>query len=226
MTPGTHASRHNTAAGVMVRIGLLLAYLILVNVAATQAVAHYYGYHKTLGPPLSGHLYAPWDWFIWQHRYYSSAKNLYNPLYGAYLLALALGVGGYVLGSGIRNRSSTRYEDIHGTAHWATPQEIRATGLLPTDAARGAGVYVGGWTDPSGRLHYLRHSGPEHIGVIAPTRSGKGVGLVVPTLLSYPHSVVAYDMKAELWNLTAGWRSSQAGNEVLKLASPHFCCQD
>jgi type IV secretion system protein VirD4 len=41
----------------------------------------------------------------------------------------------------------------------------------------------------------------------APTRSGKGVGLVVPTLLSWPSSAVIHDIKGENWQLTAGWRS-------------------
>ena len=41
----------------------------------------------------------------------------------------------------------------------------------------------------------------------APTRSGKGVGLVVPTLLSWPGSAVIHDIKGENWNLTAGWRA-------------------
>ena len=195
----------------MIGVGLLLCYLGLLNVAATQGLAYFYGYHPALGMPFAGHFYAPWDWFRWQHRYYASEKNLYNAIYGGFLILMAAGFAGYVLASGLRHRSSKRYEFLHGTAHWATPIEIRATGLLPRDGCRGEGVYVGGWTDTTGRLHYLRHSGPEHIGVIAPTRSGKGVGLVVPTLLSYPHSMVAYDMKAELWNLTAGWRSRTPG---------------
>ncbi len=42
---------------------------------------------------------------------------------------------------------------------------------------------------------------------LRPTRSGKGVGLVVPTLLSWTHSVVIHDIKGENWQLTAGWRS-------------------
>jgi type IV secretion system protein VirD4 len=41
----------------------------------------------------------------------------------------------------------------------------------------------------------------------APTRSGKGVGLVVPTLLSWTGSAVIHDIKGENWTLTAGWRS-------------------
>jgi type IV secretion system protein VirD4 len=41
----------------------------------------------------------------------------------------------------------------------------------------------------------------------APTRSGKGVGLVVPTLLTWPGSTIIHDIKGENWNLTAGFRS-------------------
>jgi len=54
---------------------------------------------------------------------------------------------------------------------------------------------------------YLRHDGPEHVMAFAPTRSGKGVGLVVPTLLSWTGSCVVHDSKGENWMLTAGWRS-------------------
>ena len=50
----------------------------------------------------------------------------------------------------------------------------------------------------------VRHDGPEHVFCFAPTRSGKGVGLVVPTLLTWPHSVLVYDIKKENWALTAG----------------------
>ena len=61
---------------------------------------------------------------------------------------------------------------------------------------------------------YLRHDGPEHVLAVAPTRSGKGVGLVVPTLLTWPGSAVIHDVKGEIWALTAGWRRS----------SPTACC--
>ena len=41
----------------------------------------------------------------------------------------------------------------------------------------------------------------------APTRSGKGVGLVVPTLLAWSGSAIVHDIKGENWSLTAGWRA-------------------
>ncbi len=79
------------------------------------------------------------------------------------------------------------------------------------------GVYVGAWEDPKSREHlYLRHDGHEHVLAFAPTRSGKGVGLVIPTLLSWPTSVVVHDLKGENWALTAGWRQKELGSICLK----------
>jgi type IV secretion system protein VirD4 len=115
----------------------------------------------------------------------------------------------------------------HGSAKWAEKEHIQTAGLLPRedsllsklkgdDISHSSGVYVGGWEDKNGDFHYLRHNGPEHVLTYAPTRSGKGVGLIVPTLLSWPHSCVITDLKGELWELTAGWRKKHAHNKVLR----------
>lgn len=61
----------------------------------------------------------------------------------------------------------------------------------------------------------MRHNGKEHVIALAPTRSGKGVGLVIPTLLSWEHSVVVLDIKGENWALTSGWRHEN-GHKVLR----------
>ncbi|KPY39816.1 hypothetical protein ALO48_200066 [Pseudomonas syringae pv. rhaphiolepidis] len=95
-----------------------------------------------------------------------------------------------------RSRQS-RLVTTYGSARWANTADIRKAGLMQS-----AGVFLG--------LHdgqYLRHEGPEHVLTFAPTRSGKGVGLVVPTLLSWPASAVIHDIKGENWQITAGWRS-------------------
>src|SRR5699024_264831 len=91
----------------------------------------------------------------------------------------------------VTSNSSKANEYLHGSARWAEKKDIQAAGLLPRergflevvtgkDAPSTTGVYVGGWQDKEGNFHYLRHSGPEHVLTYAPTRSGKGVGLVVP----------------------------------------------
>ena len=67
----------------------------------------------------------------------------------------------------------------------------------------------------------FRDCGPSHILVFAPTQSGKGVGIVIPTLLTWPHSVIVHDLKGENWALTAGARK-RMGQICLKYepASP------
>src|SRR6201988_3070350 len=85
----------------------------------------------------------------------------------------------------------------YGSARWATKDEIRRARLLGPD-----GVVLGRFA-----RDYLRHDGPEHVLCFAPTRSGKGVGLVVPTLLTWPGSAIVHDIKGENWGLTAGWRA-------------------
>ena len=101
------------------------------------------------------------------------------------------------IGMSIWRSRQSRLVTTYGSARWADAAEVRKAGLTQP-----AGVFLG--------LHdgqYLRHEGPEHGLAFAPTRSGKGVGLVVPTLLSWPGSAVIHDIKGENWHLTAGWRS-------------------
>jgi type IV secretion system protein VirD4 len=97
----------------------------------------------------------------------------------------------------IRWSSKKSIISTYGSARWASSADAEVPGLLD-----GAGLVLGRFGDK-----YLRHDGPEHVVTFAPTRSGKGVGLVIPTLLSWPHSVVVHDIKGENWQITAGWRA-------------------
>ena len=108
-------------------------------------------------------------------------------------------------------RGQKPVKDLHGSACWAGKKEIKDMGYLD-----GQGVYVGGfWDAGRKRQLYLRHNGPEHILCFAPTRSGKGVGLILPTLLSWPDSTVVLDIKGENWALTSGFLKSQ-GHTLLR----------
>jgi type IV secretion system protein VirD4 len=42
----------------------------------------------------------------------------------------------------------------------------------------------------------------------APTRSGKGVGVVIPNLLNWPDSSWSLDIKGENYDITAGYRAA------------------
>ncbi len=168
---------------------------------ATAYVAHIFGYDAALGRPwfsaFGTPVYYPWRLFEWWYSYEAYAPGIF--LRGG-AIAAAGGMGGAaaaVAGSVWRARQAKNVT-TYGSARWARDRDVAQAGLL-----NGAGVFLGRWKDS-----YLRHDGPEHVLAFAPTRSGKGVGLVVPTLLSWTGSAVIHDIKGENWTLTAGWRST------------------
>lgn len=100
---------------------------------------------------------------------------------------------------------------LQGSAHFASRDEINElTGFFTRSANS---VCLGGWCDPASpdEIIPLRDGGPENVLAIAPTRSGKGVGLVIPTLLSWSGSAVILDIKGENWYASAGWRNKALG---------------
>jgi len=123
----------------------------------------------------------------------------------------------------IRDRKSTdSLMNLHGSAIWAKREDIQKLGLL--DATDG--VYIGGWRDPdTQQVHYLLHSGAEPVLLFAPSRSGKGVSAIIPTLCQWRQSVFVYDLKGENWDHSAGFRHA-IGQRVLKFAPtlPHESC--
>jgi type IV secretion system protein VirD4 len=167
---------------------------------ATQWTASALGYQARLGMPwfelLGAPIYHPWRLFEWWFVFDAYAPEVFN-IGGSIaacssLLALAVAVG-----MAIWRARQARQVTTYGSARWAGLEEVRTAGMTQS-----TGVFLGLFEE-----HYLRHQGPEHVLTFAPTRSGKGVGLVVPTLLSWPASAVIHDIKGENWSLTAGWRS-------------------
>jgi type IV secretion system protein VirD4 len=100
----------------------------------------------------------------------------------------------------------TPQKELHGETRWATRRELVKGGLYE----KFRGLYVG--QDKAGR--YLRFGGPEHVACYAPTRSGKGVSLVIPNCLLYESTLVCLDVKKENWAATAGIRAA-AGQKVV-----------
>ncbi|MCC4594721.1 type IV secretory system conjugative DNA transfer family protein [Xanthomonas campestris pv. phormiicola] len=98
-----------------------------------------------------------------------------------------------------------RKQALHGDARFAGAGDLAKHGLFKRS---GNGIVVGKFR---GKL--VRLSGQQFVILAAPTRSGKGVGVVIPNLLEYQESVVVLDIKQENFDLTSGWRASQ-GQEV------------
>ncbi len=206
-------------------IGLACLMLAMIGISGfcTQFIAERLAYHPALGAPLFGHIYNPFDWWQWFHNFYDYAPTTYNYALLIFILGAVFALVALVIVVGLKTRSSRKHEGSHGTAAFATYEQVQATGLIGS----GKGVYCGGYYDQNtGRTHYLRHDGPEHIAVFAPTRSGKGVGLIIPTLLSWPDSIFVLDIKGENFAMTAGWRKKHTNNVVLRFdpANPVGSC--
>ena len=168
--------------------------------ASTQWAAYKLGYQMGLGDPWFSisdtSIYYPWRLFEWWYAYEAYAPEIFRK-------AGAMAAGGGILGTttavvgSLWRARQTKHVTTYGSAEWATEKDIANSELL-----NDRGLFLG-----KTKSAYLRHDGPEHVLAFAPTRSGKGVGLVVPTLLTWIGSAVIHDIKGENWQLTAGWRS-------------------
>jgi len=183
--------------GQIIAIGVIL---LLSLWAATEWTAWRLDWQPELGTPwgrlFGWPIYSPLSFFGWWLVFDAYAPKIF--LQGAGLFVSGAGVAIVLaFALSIARAREARHVTTYGSARWALTEDVRGAGLLGEN-----GVVLGRW-----RSHYLRHDGPEHVLCFAPTRSGKGVGLVVPSLLTWPGSAIVHDIKGENWGLTAGWRA-------------------
>jgi len=168
--------------------------------AATQWTAASLGYQAALGEPwfvaYDTPIYAPIAFLWWWFAFEAYAPQIF--LHAGFIAVSGSGVSITIaITMSVWRAREAKRAETYGSARWANVRDLRRAGLLYD-----AGVVLGKF-----RKRYLRHDGAEHVLCFAPTRSGKGVGLVIPTLLTWPGSAVVHDIKGENWQLTAGFRS-------------------
>ncbi|WP_420141039.1 conjugal transfer protein TraG [Sphingomonas sp.] len=183
--------------------GQILAVFLIVLLTtwgATEWTAYRLGFQDGLGAPwftiARWPIYYPPALFWWWYFYDAYAPSVFAE---GGMIAASGGIVATIVAIGMsvwRAREAQNVE-TYGSARWARLDEVKAAHLLDQD-----GVILGKLD-----RDYLRHDGPEHVLCFAPTRSGKGVGLVVPSLLTWPGSAIVHDIKGENWTLTAGYRS-------------------
>lgn len=96
-------------------------------------------------------------------------------------------------------------QKLHGDARWARVGEVTKGGLLAKE-----GIILAKFGS-----RVMRFGGSEHVMLEAPTRAGKGAGVVIPNLLEWPGSSVTLDVKQENWDNTAGFRARTLGQQVV-----------
>jgi len=184
-----------------IRTIVLISIAVVAVIAASYVAGHFAVMADAVYSPESlAHLF----------RNASASLNVWKRFLWAFnLVALLIALPLFVLADRSLPKSSQQPGD-HGSAHWASENEIKQSGLF----AR-TGIVVGA-IKRFGKVRLLRYNGEGHIIVVSPTRSGKGVSVVVPTALTWEHSVLFNDIKGELWALTAGWRKSGLNSICLR----------
>lgn len=104
--------------------------------------------------------------------------------------------------------------ELHGSARFANEAELLESGLLQPDSP--SDKYPSILVGKVGKL-FLKFRGQQFMFLAAPTRSGKGVGIVIPNLLHYRDSAVVLDLKDENFQKTAGFRA-KCGQKVFRFA--------
>lgn len=203
----------------VVAVAILGALLSLV--AATQFIASVFDGQAALGAPLlvlgEVRIYPPWALIEWS----SAWANVYARPFATAHAILAAGITISLLFAAIAQRGRLPLPAF-GRKSWGSFEDARLAGLL------GAGGTVLGKLD--GEI--LCFDGPEHQLLVGASRSGKGRGHVVPTLLAWPRSALVLDVKGELadgderhgFPGAAGFRESLG--PVLRFAptSADSCC--
>lgn len=151
----------------------------------------------------------PFNWMIWSIKL-TEYRRFFRVVWIGHITILFVITLFFCITS-LKQNNAKGNNTSHGTARWATREDIKQAGLL-----NGDGVYIGAFESKKNTLEYLRHNTNEHVLCYAPTGSGKGVSFVLPTLLSWPASMVVLDNKPELYEETSGWRSQHANNICLK----------
>jgi type IV secretion system protein VirD4 len=174
--------------------------IVLGLFVATQDLAATFRYPREFGAGLADigrvRIYPPWMVLSWYAHYARSYQRAFDEasLWGllAALIPLSIAIG--------LSRRFRRAPPAFGAGAWARTDDVRRARLIdPTGAITGRvlGRFGG---------RYLTYTGIEHAIIVGASRSGKGAGHVVPTLVAWPQSVFVYDRKGELWHITADHR--------------------
>ena len=210
---------------------------------ATQIFAKYTGNPPPLGLYMtikSFKIYSPHKILIWLYKYSNSAPLAAQKATQAIFISTLVGFFVVVLSK--RNKTKL---DTHGTARWGDSEDLEEVELylkpekvekslreskilefyskrLSKDELYRDGVVLG--EDSKGRE--IIHTGVEHIMLMAPTRSGKGVGVIIPTLLTWKHSTLVNDLKGENYQITRNYREF-LGHRCLKFdpTNPYDSCK-
>jgi type IV secretion system protein VirD4 len=215
---------------------ILLLFLNILNLFFSLfCAANYFAFSvkdKTiLGDPHFGPFYEPFHLFWWRFKIKGALSVSFSQSLYVFFIVFALGL---TLTLFLYARFKPRVRGIYGSSRWTTEREMRFQGFYTQhfDSVIFGMNREAKYKQASAEKYELKHPGKiifnnenGHVYVNGPTRGGKGISIIIPTLLSYTESVFVYDIKKENFEKTAGWRKKFSHVVKLEFASPdsaHF----
>ncbi|WP_261887519.1 type IV secretory system conjugative DNA transfer family protein [Vibrio aerogenes] len=199
--------------------GLTVTLILLLIVMATLGA--YVGavvYMKLTQIPVKPYL--SWHLIYDQWRLYGQDVRI-RPY-----LQLAIAVWGTIAAipfvlAGLVMYHAWERQELYGSARFSDDTDLSKSGLIPVKDSRVPGVLLGKVTKGRFKNRYLELDSTLFTIVMAGTRSGKGIGMVLPNCVSFPHNIVVMDIKFENFIKTAGIRQ-KFGQEVFLFAPDGF----
>lgn len=193
--------------GICKFLGCVLIIVIGCGVG-TQKFAERVNYHPELGDTIYKNYYNPLNILVWMWKYQYSLPEVVkeaiaysNMVFVGFILLLCIVI------------LKKEKLDLHGSARWAKFKEVVERKLLYLEGEFSNGVILGKlkkWT--------IIENEKTNLALIAPTRSGKGAGVIIPTLLNWLGSTIVLDLKGENWIATSSYRKKVLKQKVLKFA--------
>lgn len=194
----------------------VLIFIIIFSASlGSNQIAKFLKYNpKYVGKPLFKNFYGPYLYFKFLFLKVSSKNPTLNNIYlinTAIFCLLSTPILLYMA------KKSDNDLDTHGSARWATISEWEEAGLISPPGKFTDGIILGIVKKRLfGKVRYIIENLKTHIALIAPSRAGKGTGVIIPTLLNWLGSVFVLDMKGENYQITAGYRKHALKQTILK----------
>lgn len=188
----------------------LFAFGMLINTFIFYSnYARYVNYHESLGKPIftvdKYKIYAPTTkWKMAMKATPNAVKKAKNNF----------DIGIFISMSSFLLLLSPKPSTTYGSAKWAEKKDLlkNPKSTLDIDLLGKEGTILG---DYGSQL--IRDNEKTHTFVGAPTRMGKGISVIIPTLLEWLHSCIILDIKGENYQKTSGWRKKM-GNKILRFS--------
>ena len=189
---------------------VIFAFGMLINTFVFYSnYARYVNYHESLGEPMftveKYKIYAPTTkWKMAMKATPNAVKKAKNNF----------DIGIFISMSGFLLLLTPKPGTTYGSARWAEKKDLlkNPKSTLDINLLGKEGTILGDYGK-----QLIRDNEKTHTFVGAPTRMGKGISVIIPTLLEWLHSCIVLDIKGENYQKTSGWRKKM-GNKILRFS--------